>query len=218
MCPQSADGAFMAPGFGDRSDARMVERPGAAAGHDPCQPRPPGHSYFNATAQLTDLVHITVQGQTLRARGVLIPMNESKAVEVDLYSDGPVRDWLVFASDLSDSTGRRHAGSLGWSLPLLLLGRGRSVPLGHWVRPGEQWVAAPVDHNSPESFPVRGRALCHPLAEWRASGLVRIREPGIRAFSPPRVRPHRGALRARSCASGRACRRRTTGRTRKNRR
>jgi hypothetical protein len=78
-----------------------------AAGHDPCVPLPPGRAYFNAVAQLDD--DIAVQFPTARApemaRGVRVPMGQSRTITVTLFSDSPVDPWTVQAVDLGALVG-----------------------------------------------------------------------------------------------------------------
>jgi hypothetical protein len=69
----------------------------SAASHDPCQPIAPG-AYFNAVPVMVDI--ITLRGQ--QTQGVLIPHGGMKTIDVDLYSDGPVDDWQLSATDLAN--------------------------------------------------------------------------------------------------------------------
>jgi hypothetical protein len=104
MCAQNQDAEFTPTGF-TTPVQRIWSNRSAAGGHDPCQPSPVGQFYFNATARLDASVTITDQGQQIQTEGLQIPLNTSATVEVDLYSDGPVDDWTVGASDLSDVIG-----------------------------------------------------------------------------------------------------------------
>lgn len=73
-----------------------------AAGHDPCVPLPPDRAYFNAVAELDD--DIAVQFPTAKgpetAKGVRVPLGQSRTITVTLFSDGPVDPWTVRAVDL----------------------------------------------------------------------------------------------------------------------
>jgi hypothetical protein len=76
----------------------LVQRPwsnaSALAGHDPCVPVL-SQPYFNAAPMLTDAVTIVYQGQSVITRGVELPLGETKTMEVQLFSDGPMSDWSV---------------------------------------------------------------------------------------------------------------------------
>jgi hypothetical protein len=58
-------------------------------GHDPCIPQIASQPYFNAVPVLKDTVSFTVQGQSGKSKGVLIPVGQSKTIEIDLFSDEP---------------------------------------------------------------------------------------------------------------------------------
>jgi hypothetical protein len=73
----------------------------AKQGHDPCAPDLPGVAYFNSAPVLDTTVSLntSITGP-LTTKGVKIPVGQSKAIEVDLFSDGPTAGpWTVSATD-----------------------------------------------------------------------------------------------------------------------
>ena len=54
---------------------------------------------MNAPVSLVD------QSESVATYGLSIPVGRKETVEVDLYSDGPVPDWTVSASDFSQAFG-----------------------------------------------------------------------------------------------------------------
>jgi hypothetical protein len=93
MC-ETARGSFQ-PLVGSFMVQRTWSNASAAAGHDPCVPVL-ATPYVEAATILPD---ITVQGTT--TPGISIPLDTSKTVEVDLYSDAPTADWTVVAFDVA---------------------------------------------------------------------------------------------------------------------
>ena len=87
--------------------AYMVQRPwsnaSALAGHDPCVPVL-GTPYFNSAPVLTDTVTLDYYGQEVPTYGIQIPLNQSKTIDVQLFSDAPTTDWTVQAVDSSYGT------------------------------------------------------------------------------------------------------------------
>lgn len=71
----------------------------AAASHDPCAPN--GVSpYFNSAPVLNDTITVAPNGTKIKTKGVIIPVGQSKQVELDLYSDAPTSGpWTVSAID-----------------------------------------------------------------------------------------------------------------------
>ena len=66
----------------------------ARAGHDPCQPTVTSPAYFNAMPVFTDSV--ATRGTT--TKGIDVPVGQSKTLEIDLFSDGPVNaPWTLDA-------------------------------------------------------------------------------------------------------------------------
>jgi hypothetical protein len=69
------------------------------AGSDPCRPEATGEVYFNTVPEL-EMVPSNFEGMTTNVLGVTIPVGSSKAVTLDLFSEGPTQPWTVTASSL----------------------------------------------------------------------------------------------------------------------
>lgn len=89
--------AFYKPSGVDDLVQRVWSNKAAAASHDPCEPQ--GTSpYFNSAPVQTD--KMVVNG--ILAKGVQIPIGQSKTVELDLFSDAPTSGpWKVSVLDIS---------------------------------------------------------------------------------------------------------------------
>jgi hypothetical protein len=73
----------------------------AQGSHDPCAPDITG-AFFDSAPVLTDTVSFTssITG-TVTTKGIVIPLNQSKTIEVDLFSDGDTGGaWTVAAQDV----------------------------------------------------------------------------------------------------------------------
>ncbi|MFO0614971.1 MAG: hypothetical protein U0414_20445 [Polyangiaceae bacterium] len=103
MCAQNPNAFVKFPGF-DYKVQRSWSNVAAKASHDPCQPALPGHVYFNAAPVFKDMVNL---GQNIgKVKGALIPVGQSKTVDVALFSDGPTNgNFHVAAYDSSDFFG-----------------------------------------------------------------------------------------------------------------
>jgi hypothetical protein len=72
-------------------------------------PAPEGVVYFNAAPVLTDDVTISQPADagpsawTGPTKGVKIAVGETRTIEVDLFSEGPVPEWRVRAFDLTSN-------------------------------------------------------------------------------------------------------------------
>jgi hypothetical protein len=75
---------------------RMWSNKAAAAGQDPCVPQL-AQPYFNAVPELTSSV--SVQGS--QSLGVVIPVGQTKTVNIHLFASAPTPDWDVELVDLS---------------------------------------------------------------------------------------------------------------------
>jgi hypothetical protein len=76
-----------------------------AAGHDPCVPPLPGEVYFNSVPVL-DTVTMSFGAAAVQVKAVYVPVGQSKAVDLDLFSDGPTSaPWSVDAVDLATLRG-----------------------------------------------------------------------------------------------------------------
>jgi hypothetical protein len=79
----------------------------ALAGHDPCVPALPGTTYFNAAPVMNDTVTYNFQGQNVPVTGVKIGVGETKTIDVNLFSDGPMDAWNVKADDIAKLFGQQ---------------------------------------------------------------------------------------------------------------
>jgi hypothetical protein len=95
----------------------IVQRPwsnlSAAAGHDPCVPVL-STPYFNAAPVLNDVVNLDYYGQEVSTKGIEIPLNASKTIDVDLFSDAPTSQWSVQAVDSTYGTNQPTELQFSW--------------------------------------------------------------------------------------------------------
>ncbi len=104
LCAPFPDAFFVPAGYA-YTVQRCWSNRSAAGGHNPCAPVP-SSPYFNAAPVLMDDTTLLLPGQTITTKGALIPLNQSKTVEVDLFSDAPTTGpWTVSADDLSQFIG-----------------------------------------------------------------------------------------------------------------
>ncbi len=82
--------------------------------HDPCAAPLPSQAYFNSLPVLNDSVSILYGGTSHSTKGALIPVNQSKTIEVDLFSDMPTMPWTVSVNDLSGLGGGGPHLSFSW--------------------------------------------------------------------------------------------------------
>ena len=85
----------------------------AKAGHDPCVPAPPT-PYVAAAPIMPDMVMIDGQTGPVMTQAVKVPLNMSKTIEVQLYSDQPTDDFQVSADDLAGSFGGTAELTFTW--------------------------------------------------------------------------------------------------------
>ncbi len=79
----------------------------AAKGDDPCVPPLPSDVYFNAAPVLPDDVATTFFGQPVTLKGVNIPVNGTKTIDVDLFSDADTgAPFSVAAEDFAGLVGQ----------------------------------------------------------------------------------------------------------------
>jgi hypothetical protein len=85
---------------------RIWSNSAAAMGHDPCPPEPSGQIYFNSAPVLTDTISVPSPFGTgvVTTKGVMIPVGQSKTVEVDLFSEAPAAAWNVRAVETDGTT------------------------------------------------------------------------------------------------------------------
>jgi hypothetical protein len=122
LCVSEAD-AFYQPDDLPYTVQRTWSNTMAKSGHDPCAPNLPGKPFFDSAPLSTQMVSFTLPSaltggppQTVPTRGVVIPVGQSKTIEVDLFSDAPTSGpWSVAAADaLSRYTGGAPTVSFKW--------------------------------------------------------------------------------------------------------
>ncbi len=101
LCGAFPDSFYTPKGF-DHLVQRVWSNANAAAGHDPCEPN--GTTpYFNSAPLVSDTITISVGGQSVKTKGIKVPIGQSVTVEVDLYSDAPTSGpWKVSAIDITN--------------------------------------------------------------------------------------------------------------------
>ncbi|MEP7120618.1 MAG: hypothetical protein ABJE95_06905 [Byssovorax sp.] len=104
MCAQNFDASYKDPEVGYLVQ-RTWSNKAAGASHNPCVPAAPG-PYFNSAPLFTDTVTIGGGGQSIKVKGVQIPIGSTKVVEIDLFSDAKTSGpWQVEAHDLNEFMG-----------------------------------------------------------------------------------------------------------------
>lgn len=101
--------------LGNYTVQRTWSNVAALAGHDPCVP-PLSAPYWNAAPVLNDKVTLDYYGQTVSTKGVVVPLNQSKTIDVELFSDGPVPDWSVSAVDTTYGTSQPKELDFTWDV------------------------------------------------------------------------------------------------------
>jgi hypothetical protein len=100
----------------------------APTGHDPCLPELAGHVYFNTAPVLNDTVTVTSQGQSGTTKGALVPVGQTKMVELDLFSEAPTPGpWSVTVHEIGgtsldlklDETSGQNGDKLNLSIHVL---------------------------------------------------------------------------------------------------
>jgi hypothetical protein len=100
LCSSFADSQYKPAGLGytvQRSWSNLA----AKQGKDPCAPNLPGEIYFNSAPVMNDTIGFEYQGQSGQTKGVKIPIGQSKTIELQLYSEGPIGPWDVRANDFN---------------------------------------------------------------------------------------------------------------------
>ena len=103
MCAQNFNASYTDPQIGYLVQ-RSWSNKSAAASHDPCIPAAAG-VYFNSVPLLPDTITLGGGGQSIKVKGVQIPVGSTKAVEIDLFSDAKTGPWQVEAHDLNEFMG-----------------------------------------------------------------------------------------------------------------
>jgi hypothetical protein len=114
MCAQNPD-AFFKPQSFPYDVQRIWSNKAAINSHDPCVPSAPG-PYFNSVPVLNDTITLNLGGQTASTKGALIPVGQSKTIEVDLFSDAPTSGpWQVSAMDITPQLQMAQGQTLSFS-------------------------------------------------------------------------------------------------------
>lgn len=104
LCVNVNERAFFEPSAYPFFVQRTWSNISAFAGHDPCVPNAPG-AYFQAVPRLTEDVVLSGFGQTIHTSGVIIPVNGSAVIDLNLFSDAPTSAWTVSVRDASNYMG-----------------------------------------------------------------------------------------------------------------
>ncbi len=86
--------------IGSYLTARFWSNIGAKTGHDPCAPMI-AQPYYNSVPVTADDVTLTLSQGSVITKGVSVPLNTSKTIDVQLFSDAPTTPWTVQAQDSS---------------------------------------------------------------------------------------------------------------------
>jgi hypothetical protein len=106
MCAQF-ESSYITPADVGYLVQRSWSNKAAGQSHDPCVPAPVGQAYFNAVPVLSDTITAKIQGQSIPVKGVQIALNETKTIDVDLFSDGDTGGaWDVEAIDAATLFGQ----------------------------------------------------------------------------------------------------------------
>ncbi len=104
LCAQSPTASYKDPEVGYLVQ-RSWSNAAAIASHDPCVPAA-NKVYFNSAPVLPDTITLGGGGQSIKIKGVQIPIGSTKTVEVDLFSDAETSGpWTVKAYDYSQIMG-----------------------------------------------------------------------------------------------------------------
>lgn len=106
MCEFDAD-QYLTPSDMHYGVQRSWSNAAAAAGKDPCvPPSTPPDVYFNSTPVMTDTVSATWYFGDVKAKGVQIPLGQTKTIDVQLWSVGSTTGpWDVKAYDYGEAYG-----------------------------------------------------------------------------------------------------------------
>ena len=170
----------------------------ALAGQDPCVPPLAGEVYFNAAPELDDRPTISLEGQDVMVKAVVIPVGQSKTIDLDLFSSASTNGPFSVHVDDGETIMGRPANlsfSVG-STPTIACPAG--APSGAVCVGGENGQD-PADHHrlerrSPRLRELLGRVVPRRRPErehldWSRHELRRRRGYGQRSAwitSPPR--------------------------------
>ena len=103
MCEHRND-ASLRPADVEFEVARSWSNRAAAAMRDPCVPTAASSVYFNAAPTLPEVVMVAtpVSLRAVSAQGLVIPVGESRTLDVQLFSTAPTRgEWRVAAREMT---------------------------------------------------------------------------------------------------------------------
>jgi hypothetical protein len=105
MCARSPAAYFQPPGL-PYTVQRCWSNIAAAALHDPCVPYAGTTAYFNTAAVLPDTHTSLLFGPPIESHVVKIGVGETRAVELDLFSDGKTAGpWNISVKDYASLYG-----------------------------------------------------------------------------------------------------------------
>jgi hypothetical protein len=99
MCALEGNAFYTPPDF-PYTVQRIWSNKLAAAGGDPCNPKikaPYFGASFDATEAVTLLSMAGIPGP-FKTKGIVVPVGQSKTIDVNLFSDGPTGEWTVIAA------------------------------------------------------------------------------------------------------------------------
>lgn len=110
------DSAYI-KGVGDFMVQRTWSNMSAKAGHDPCVPAPTT-PYFAAAPVFTESVSIDGSSGPRMTKAMALPLNMSKTIEIDLFSDQPTEPYSVDVEDAAAMNGGPAELAFAWDTPL----------------------------------------------------------------------------------------------------
>jgi len=106
------DSAYI-KGVGDFMVQRTWSNAAAKAGHDPCVPAP-ATTYFAAAPVFTESVSIDGYTGPRTTKAMALPVNTSKALEIDLFSDQPTDPYTIQVDDAAAMYGGQPELGFTW--------------------------------------------------------------------------------------------------------
>ena len=103
LCAQNGD-VFYTPTDFSFVLPRSWSNAAAKAGHDPCVPAAAG-PYFVTLAPADDTFDVTIDGTKQSARGIAVPLGQSRTVPLALWADRAVDPWSIAFVDESSWKG-----------------------------------------------------------------------------------------------------------------
>ncbi len=123
-----------APLVGDFVAQRSWSNAAAAAGEDPCVPAI-DEPFFDAAPVLLEDVTLHAGSSVIATKGVVVPVGESRTIDVVLFGDPGAEPWTLEAADGSSLFGGAKELELAWDTPSGKSGDVRRLTV-HAVKPG----------------------------------------------------------------------------------